>query len=90
MTKDFVSGSEEIRNNFGTISEEIRNVFGAKVAATFKVISENPDATAEQIAQKLNVTSRTVENHQAKLKEAGYIERRGDNIGGYWKIMNNG
>jgi ATP-dependent DNA helicase RecG len=79
--------SEEIRDHFGTISERIRDQFGTKVEATFRVIYQNPEYTAETIAKELDVTSRTVENHQAKLKDAGYIERRGDNVGGYWKVL---
>jgi ATP-dependent DNA helicase RecG len=80
--------SEEIRNDFGTISEEIRDNFGTKVETTFKIISEHPDYSAEKIAKEMGVTSRTIENHQSKLKDGGYIERVGDNIGGYWKILN--
>jgi DNA-binding MarR family transcriptional regulator len=57
------------------------------VEATFKIINEHPEYSAKQIAQELDVTSRTIENHQAKLKEAGYIERKGDNVGGYWQII---
>jgi ATP-dependent DNA helicase RecG len=79
--------SEEIRNEFGTISERIRDQFGTKVEATFKIIYEHPEYSAEKIAEELDVTSRTVENHQAKLKDAGYIERKGDNVGGYWKVL---
>jgi ATP-dependent DNA helicase RecG len=79
--------SEEIRDHFGTISERIRDQFGTKVEATFKIIHEHPEYSAEKIAEELNVTSRTVENHQAKLKNAGYIQRKGDNVGGYWKVL---
>jgi ATP-dependent DNA helicase RecG len=79
--------SERFRNDFGTISEQIRNKFGIQVEATFKIINEHPEYSAKQIAQELDVTSRTIENHQAKLKEAGYIERKGDNVGGYWQII---
>lgn len=79
--------SEEIRDHFGTISERIRDQFGTNVEATFKIIYAHPEYTAKNIADKLGITSRTVENHQAKLKDAGYIERRGDNVGGYWKVL---
>ena len=81
-----VNVGTEPEQNFGTISEEIRKKFGVKVEATFKLIVENPEYSAEQFAEILNITSRTVKNHQAKLKSGGYIERIGDNIGGYWKI----
>ncbi len=83
---DYGTIAEQLRNDFGTISEQIRNKFGTKVEATFKVIFQHPDYTAEKIAKELDVTSRTIENHQAKLKDAGYIKRIGDKVGGYWKI----
>lgn len=79
--------SGPIRKKFGTISERIRDQFGTKVEVTFKIIYEHPEYSAEQIATKLGITSRTVENHQAKLKKAGYIERKGGKIGGYWEII---
>ena len=81
--------SEDVRNDLGTISERSRNKFGTKVEATFKSIAEDTSYTAAQIAAKLDVTPRTVENHQAKLKKDRYIERQGDKIGGYWKISGN-
>ena len=79
--------SEEIRNNFGTISERIRKRFGTKVEETFKIIYEHPEFTADQIARQLGVTSRTIENHQAKLRKGNFIDRKGDKIGGYWIIL---
>lgn len=85
-TYDLVS--EQFRNDFGAISERVRKEFGIKVEETFKLINKYPEYSAEKMAEKLGVTSRTVENHQAKLKKAGYIERKGDNVGGYWRVIN--
>ncbi|WP_188364005.1 HTH domain-containing protein [Marinicella pacifica] len=79
---------KKTRNTFGAISERVRNEFGIKVEETFKLINKHPEYSAEKMAEKLGVTSRTVENHQAKLKKAGYIERKGDNLGGHWIIVN--
>jgi biotin operon repressor len=39
-------------------------------------------SSAEQIAAEIGKSSRTVENHLQKLKEAGYIERKGPKLGG--------
>lgn len=78
---------EEVRSKFGRNSEEIRSKFGINVEMTFNVIAENPEYSAEKIAQELNITPRTVEKHQAKLKEAGIIERVGSTKSGYWKIL---
>ncbi|MEZ5058974.1 MAG: winged helix-turn-helix transcriptional regulator [Saprospiraceae bacterium] len=54
---------------------------------TFNVIVANPGYSAEKIANELNISPRTVEKHQAKLKDAGVIERTGSTKAGYWKIL---
>jgi ATP-dependent DNA helicase RecG len=79
--------SEQIRNKFGTNSEQIRKEFGKNIGETFSVIVKNPSFTAEQIANKTSKTPRTIENHISKLRDAGFIERKGAKIGGYWEII---
>lgn len=74
------------RNDFGMISERVRNDFGTAVQHTFDVITKNPEYSAEQIASEVRKSSRTVENHIAKLKEAGIIVRLGPKLGGQWKV----
>lgn len=87
FNKGFETNSENIRNKFGISSEQIRNKFGTKVEETFNVIVENPEYSAEKIAEKLHISPRTVEKHQAKLKDAGIILREGSKKTGYWKIL---
>lgn len=72
--------------DFGTISERIRKEFGSEPAKAFEIIRQNPEFTAEQIAEKLGKTPRTIESYTAKLKKAGIIIRRGPKLGGYWEI----
>ncbi|MFV0345860.1 MAG: ATP-binding protein [Bacteroidales bacterium] len=84
---DFGRTSEGLRKDFGRISERCRNVFGVAVARTFDCISNNPNFTAKQIAEETGKTSRTVENHIAKLKDAGIIRRVGAKLGGHWEIV---
>ena len=80
--------SERFRNDFGMISERIRNDFGTSIQETFEIIVKYPNYSAEQIANETSKTSRTIENHLQKLKEAGYIERMGPKLGGYWEVKN--
>jgi ATP-dependent DNA helicase RecG len=71
------------------ISERILQEFGRRgkeIVMTFKIIETNPLFTAEEIASKIGKTSRTVENHIQKLKDAGIIVRRGPKLGGFWEI----
>jgi len=85
--KEFRKYSEDVRKMFGRRSEEIRKKFGRNVEMTFNVIVANPEYSAEKIAQELKISPRTVEKHQAKLKEAGVIERTGSTKTGYWEII---
>jgi len=68
------------------ISERFRNDFGKEVIETFTLIKEHPDYTAEQLAEIIGKSSRTIENHVAKLRDAGIIVRKGAKLGGYWDI----
>ena len=69
------------------ISEAIRKQFGKNVEKTFRLILENRYITALELAVKLGMSARTVENYINKLKNAGIVERKGPKLGGYWEIM---
>ncbi len=74
------------------ISERILNEFGRsgkEIIMTLKIIETNPLFTAEEIASKIGKTSRTVENHIQKLKDAGIIVRKGPKLGGFWEVKQN-
>lgn len=70
----------------GKISGRFRKEFGSEPAKAFEIIRQHPEFTAEQIAEKLNKTPRTIENYMAKLKKDGVIIRRGPKLGGYWEV----
>lgn len=67
-------------------SERIRKEFGIGPAKAFETIYQHPEFTAEQIANELGKTARTVEKYIAKLKKAGFIVRKGPKLGGYWEV----
>jgi len=54
--------------------------------AVLHTISQNPYATANQIAQQLGKTRKTVQRCQAELKSRGIITRIGSDKSGYWQI----
>jgi ATP-dependent DNA helicase RecG len=68
------------------ISGRFRKEFGSEPAKAFEIICQHPEFTAEQIAEKLEKTPRTIENYIAKLKKAGVLIRRGPKLGGYWEV----
>ncbi len=79
--------AEEFPHDFGMISEAIRRQFGKNVEKTFQLILENKYIKALELSAILGVSSRTVENYINKLKNAGIIERKGPNLGGYWEVV---
>lgn len=51
-----------------------------------ELMSENPKITISQIAQKLNVTNRTIERAVKALRQKKCIERKGGKRFGYWEV----
>ena len=52
-----------------------------------EVIKNNPKATRNEIANKLNSTSHTIKYQLNKMKKAGIIKHIGSTKSGYWKIV---
>lgn len=50
------------------------------------LMKEAPEITAVQIASKLEVSSRTVENAIKVLREKNYVERHGATKDGIWVV----
>ncbi len=51
-----------------------------------KLIGENPEITIADLAEKTGISTRAVEKHIAKLKNAKKVERVGTRQSGTWKI----
>ncbi|HNJ02427.1 MAG TPA: ATP-binding protein [Chitinophagales bacterium] len=82
----FGKTSERLRKDFGKTSERLRKNFGKEVIETLSLIIEHPEYSAEQLAEIIGKSSRSIENHIAKLKNAGVIIRKGGTYGGHWEI----
>jgi ATP-dependent DNA helicase RecG len=54
-----------------------------------RLMGKNPKITAREIAEKINIYIRNIENNIKVLKELGLIERIGSKKTGYWKIIYN-
>ena len=52
-----------------------------------KIITDDPGATAEKMAEMLNVSSRTVRRHLSSMAEAGVIKRVGSDKTGHWELI---
>lgn len=52
-----------------------------------RIIMKNPKVTQISIANKLDISEKTVKRNIAKLKEKGIIKRIGADKNGYWKVL---
>lgn len=50
-------------------------------------IKENPSVTIQEMANMLNLTTRSVEKQLDKLKKTAQLKRTGPAKGGYWEIL---
>ncbi len=88
---------ENFGDNFGENGGEN---FGEKVAIgkdkqkvtdtqrkILECVAEDKYISAKQIAEKIGVSGRTVENNIKKLKELGILIRHGSPKSGYWEIV---
>ena len=50
-------------------------------------IKNNPKITREELASKINKTTRTIQRIVNRLVDAGYVTRIGKNRFGYWKVI---
>lgn len=55
----------------------------------FNIIKYLPNITQKELAQKLDLTEKTIKRNIATLKEKRFIERVGSNKKGYWKVLDN-
>ncbi len=53
---------------------------------TLELLIEDPGYTMQQLAEKMNVSRKTVSGYLKSLKNKGVIERIGDNKNGHWEI----
>ena len=51
------------------------------------LIRRKPTISAIEIAKLISMSSRAVEKHIRKLREAGVLKRIGADKGGYWEIL---
>jgi len=52
-------------------------------------ILNNKNISTSELAEKLNITRRTIARYISKLKDKGILLRIGPDKGGHWKIINN-
>ena len=55
-----------------------------------ELLSKNQNLTRDEIAARLTLSSETVKEYLARLKEKGLLQRVGPDKGGHWEILKKG
>ncbi len=77
----------EFQSIFGESAVYFRSIFGVKIFKVLMIVAKNPEKTAQDIAEELSLSKRTIENYFAKLKAAKYIDRKGSDKTGCWIMI---
>ena len=75
-----VSGISKIENVTENVTEN-------RLDQLYNQIKSNNSISIDQLAEKLNVTRRTIIRNIEKLKQKSKIQRVGSDRGGYWEII---
>ena len=71
------------------IENVTENVTEKRLNQIIQLFKNNPSITTELIAEKLNVTRRTILRDLEKLKKSGKVVYAGSQKKGYWQILKN-
>ena len=74
--------SEEMSGKSSDVSEEMSE----KILNLLKI---TPQMTIEELAIKIDVTTRTIERNLKKLQSAERLKRVGPDKGGFWQVVEN-
>lgn len=69
------------------VGKDVGKDVGLNEKKVLELISKNPNLTASNIAETLNISQRQIERLLSKLKKSNLIERIGARKFGYWKII---
>lgn len=88
----------DIDANASPLEREFGVIFGSQFGIKFGIkfgdndmrvlllLNSNPTFSSQKIADRLNITKRTVEKIIKRMRENDLLERIGSNKSGYWKI----
>ena len=76
FVKEFVKGPSKFTKEFVKASRQI-----------YKLISQNPQINAVQMAESMGLSARQVQKYLKRLQESGKIARVGGRKMGEWKII---
>ena len=86
MLEALAEAVREFKDNQGVVGRPLGAPLSNTEQTVLKIVTVNPYATYEEIADKINKTPKTVQRALALLKERGLISRIGSDKSGHWSV----
>lgn len=88
----FVYGNRQAKGSGGTdvdgkLPDNSGDNVGENVGEILEALRHNNTQTTPQLAERLGVTTRTIERAIADMRKAGLIRRVGPAKGGRWEVL---
>ena len=84
-------GEEKARHILGEkVGEKVGESLSDNQRQILALLAANPRMAAREVAERIGISSRKVEQNIARLKELGLLERIGPAKGGYWRLGKGG
>ena len=77
----------EIERKFKKVCEKVGEKVGENEAKIFNLLSQDKNITYVELANKLNITEKSVYKNIEKLKKKGLLKRIGPAKGGHWEVI---
>lgn len=74
-------------NRHVTVDVTLVNDLNETEKDIYSLIKDNPKITRDEMALKINKTTRTIQRITNSLVSKGYILRIGNNRFGYWEVL---
>ena len=71
----------------GKVGEKVGEKLSRNQAEIIELIRRDPAMSARELAGKVGISPRKIEENISKLKEKGFLRRIGPDKGGYWKVV---
>ena len=71
------------------IGDKYRVECNATKRRIMEIIKTDNTITTEELAEKINITPRSIERNIKQIKALGFIDRKGGDRGGFWGMINN-
>ncbi len=82
--------NKNISYNTTIYAQTVGENVGETVGKILKLIRINPNITRKELSDKLGLSIRGIEWNLQKMKQKGYIVRKGPNKSGYWDVLSKG